>query len=281
MSTRPTICVTVTPEPADFYNAGADESCVSIHLAFHVDDKATVQTLLKTPSWTFALYRLDPGGTSATAVPSSNIAVTQQWLANRDISGDAVAEWLDAREVFEDPPSFEIGQEVRPEHINTAGLLLGSISWAAPVPHAVQLMRVFRLKNVGGVATSRLFLLPVVIGSTDSLSVEPAIGAIEKIRLDVNAAGPFSGYSMVTNELKWSLADAGVTLPTNPGEAVAPGAFPVPVRKDGFLFSVRNEDDFRFLQTFERLASSLFWSLPPWLDLVRDSGEACRLFVLR
>ncbi len=266
MSTPPSIYVTVTIEPPDYYSLATDESCLSVHLAFDADDEAAMQTLLNTPGWTFTPYRLGVGGASATPVSAADIAIVQEWSAPQDIDGASISNWLNDRKSFENAPPSDV---VSADRANALGTLLGSVGWTAPVPHSAKLMRVIKLKNIGSVAVSDLFLLPANIGNIPALTVTPSSGSQKgrQVAVVVNDGGPYNGFTFIANELFWTFAELGITLPTNVNEALDPNAFPVPVRKDGYLFSVRAEDDFRFLQAFESRAASLFSCLPALLDL--------------
>ena len=270
------IFVTVTTEPPEYYGAGPNDSCISLHLAFDANDKPTIQALLDTLGWTFVLHRWDAATGTASQVPTTDIDIVQQWLETRDVNGESIATWLDERRVFASPTPFPIGETIEAEKANAAGILLGGVAWSAPVPHAAHLMRVLKLANVGAVDVSNLFLLPIVFNNgVDTIAVTPASPAQpgQHFALVVNSPGPYNGYTINTNEILWTLADAGVDLPTTVDEALDVNAFPVPVRSDGFLFSVRAEEDFRFIQAFESRAASLFSILPALLDLDGVEGK--------
>lgn len=252
------IFITVTPEPPGFHRLGTDETCISVHLAFDGEETA-IEELLKRSQWDFVVYRVEKDGANLVAKKVEPITVEQQFQSPREIEANDVLGWLREREGFKALPVGADPEVVAPEQAVAFQLLLGSVSWNAPVPHAARLMRILQLKQTNAPPLDNLIVLPV-----DSPSISGVTKAADKVTVPL-VGGELNKIEVITNVFPWRLDDT--LLPKTFDEAIAPGAFPVPVNPEGFLFRVRSEEDFRLLQTFEPAAANLYWSLPALLDV--------------
>jgi hypothetical protein len=246
MSDKPTIYITSVTEPSWVYGPG-DVIRFAVHLAFDLtsvqqDDAAEteIKALLdKAKAWSYSLYVID--GPKATKV--NDIELTP--ITEHADSSELVA-WLKDRNALK-KSALEDQSEVEVELLsaNACELLLGSIAWDAPIPHRAGLLRVVQFQKPE--ANEKGYVIMPSAANEYSIKADHG-NESDEVVIDEGFEA-----TLITSKLSFDFKE-----PLNIG---------LPSIDGGFFKRSFSEEDYRFLRSFEAIASSIFWSLPAFLEL--------------